>query len=93
MKNSSLMGIITLIYGLSASAFASDTATLTISGQVTAPTCSTDVVDNKVQQKCGQSLRLSNVNGKIPAPAKGVVTEIVSVTGDSSRQIVLNRYD
>ncbi|EBA3482980.1 DUF2574 family protein, partial [Salmonella enterica] len=28
-----------------------------------------------------------------PTPAQGIVTEIVAVPGDSTRQIVLNRYD
>lgn len=93
MKKSLLMGIIALTYGMSAPTFASDTATLTISGRVVEPTCSADVVNNNVQQKCGQSLHLSNVSHVDPVPTKGVLTEVVSVPGDSKRQIVLNRYD
>jgi type 1 fimbria pilin len=60
MKISSLMGTIILTYGISASAFASDTATLTISGRVVEPTCSTDVVNNNVQQRCGQDSSFFN---------------------------------
>jgi type 1 fimbria pilin len=55
MKKSLFLGVITLAYGMSAG-FASDTATLTISGRVVEPTCSTDVVNNDVQQRCGQTL-------------------------------------
>ncbi|HGY3714917.1 TPA: DUF2574 family protein [Citrobacter gillenii] len=93
MKKSLLMGIIALTYGMSSSTFASDTATLTISGRVVEPTCSADIVNNNVQQRCGQSLHLSNVSHVDPVPAKGVVTEVISVPGNALRQIVLNRYD
>ena len=93
MKISSLMGTIILTYGISASAFASDTATLTISGRVTEPTCSTDVVNNDVQQRCGKTFHFSTVNNVASSPARGVVTEMVTVPGDTTRQMVLNRYD
>ncbi|EFB0784791.1 DUF2574 family protein, partial [Salmonella enterica] len=45
MKKYLLMGIIVSAYGISVPVFASDTATLTISGKVSAPTCSTEVVN------------------------------------------------
>ncbi|MEZ7797415.1 DUF2574 family protein [Citrobacter pasteurii] len=93
MKISLFLGIITLAYGISTSAFASDTATLTISGRVTEPTCSTDVVNNDVQQRCGKTFHFSTVNNVASSPARGVVTEMVTVPGDTTRQIVLNRYD
>lgn len=50
MKKYLLMGIIVSAYGISVPVFASDTATLTISGKVTAPTCSTEVVNAQLQQ-------------------------------------------
>ncbi len=42
-----LIGILTLAYGLSLPAFAADTATLTISGRVATPTCSTNIINEK----------------------------------------------
>ncbi|EBA3481691.1 DUF2574 family protein, partial [Salmonella enterica] len=51
MKKSLFLGFITLAYGMSLQALASDTATLTITGRVVEPTCSTDVVNNTVQQR------------------------------------------
>lgn len=93
MKISLFLGIITLAYGINTSAFASDTATLTITGKIVEPTCSTDVVASTVQQQCGQTLHSADINNVMTAPAQGVVTRIVAVPGDSSRQIVLNRYD
>ncbi|WP_371079185.1 DUF2574 family protein, partial [Salmonella enterica] len=56
MKKSLFLGFITLAYGMSLQALASDTATLTITGRVVEPTCSTDVVNNTVQQRCGQTI-------------------------------------
>ncbi|AZS94961.1 DUF2574 family protein [Salmonella enterica subsp. enterica serovar Kiambu] len=93
MKKSLFLGFITLAYGMSLQALASDTATLTITGRVVEPTCSTDVVNNTVQQRCGQTLHQTDINNVTPTPAQGIVTEIVAVPGDSTRQIVLNRYD
>ena len=93
MKNRLLMGIIVLGYGIGSPAFASDTATLIISGTVTAPTCSTDVVENQLQQRCGNTTHLSSTSDVVSAPARGVMTEVVAVQGDATRQIVLNRYD
>ncbi|WP_228280582.1 DUF2574 family protein, partial [Escherichia coli] len=40
-----LSGIIFLAYGLASPAFSSETATLTINGRISSPTCSMDVVN------------------------------------------------
>ncbi|HGN9370716.1 TPA: DUF2574 family protein [Citrobacter pasteurii] len=93
MKRSLFLGVITLAYGMSASVFATDTATLNISGRVTEPTCSADVVNNEVQQRCGNAVSFSNVKEGVSNSTKGAVTEIVTVAGDATRQIVLTRYD
>ncbi|WP_410749975.1 DUF2574 family protein [Citrobacter sp. U14242] len=93
MKNRFLMGIIVLSYGVGFPVFASDTATLTISGSVTVPTCSADVVDSQLQQRCGNTTRLSNLTDVVSTSVRGVVTEVVAVQGDATRQIVLNHYD
>ena len=93
MKISSLMGTIILTYGISASAFASDTATLTISGRVTEPTCSTDVVNNKCNSGVARHFIFQLLRCCFFKPARGVVTEVVTVPGDTTRQIVLTRYD
>ncbi|POT26204.1 DUF2574 domain-containing protein [Citrobacter freundii] len=93
MKISLFLGVITLAYGMSASVSATDTATLSINGQVTEPTCSSDVINNEVQQRCGNAISFSNVKEVFSNPIKGAVTEIVTVAGDTTRQIVLTRYD
>ncbi|WP_071600750.1 DUF2574 family protein [Citrobacter youngae] len=93
MKKSLFLGLITLAYGMSLQALASDTATLTITGKVVEPTCSTDVVNNTVQQRCGQTLHHTDINNVNSTSVQGMVTEIVAVPGNPSRQIVLNRYD
>lgn len=94
MKNYLLSGIIVLTYAMSTPAFPSDTATLTITGRVTMPTCSTDVVNRQLQQRCGNTLfQLNAQNAKKTSSARGVVTEMTHLPGDTARQIVLNRYD
>ncbi|HGY5075334.1 TPA: DUF2574 family protein [Citrobacter gillenii] len=93
MKKSLFLGVITLAYGMSSSVFASDTATLTISGRVTEPTCSADVVNNKVQQRCGGITLTPNIHEVASHSVRGVVTELVPLGGDATRQIVLSRYD
>lgn len=94
MKNRLQMGIIVLAYGIGSPVFASETATLTISGKVSAPTCSTDVVDHQMVQRCGNTTRFSNTTDAIAiTPVRGVATEVVTVPGDATRRIVLNRYD
>ncbi|EGT0662365.1 DUF2574 family protein [Citrobacter werkmanii] len=93
MKKGLFLGFITLTYGMSLQALASETATLTITGRVVEPTCSTDVVNNTLQQRCGQTLHHTDINNVNSASVQGMVTEIVAVPGDSTRQIVLNRYD
>ncbi|WP_448885334.1 DUF2574 family protein [Citrobacter telavivensis] len=94
MKNYLLSGIIVLTYGMSTPAFSSDTATLTINGRVTIPTCSTDVVNSQLQQRCGNTLYQFNTqDAKKTSSARGVATEMTHLLGDAARQIVLNRYD
>ncbi|HCL6625568.1 TPA: DUF2574 family protein [Citrobacter amalonaticus] len=94
MKNYLLSGIIVLTYGMSTPAFSSDTATLTINGRVTIPTCSTDVVNSQLQQRCGNTLyQFSTQDAKKTSSARGVATEMTHLPGDAARQIVLNRYD
>jgi len=94
MKNYLLSGIIVLTYGMSTPGFSSETATLTINGRVTIPTCSTDVVNSQLQQRCGNTLYQFNTqDAKKTSSARGVVTEMTHLPGDAARQIVLNRYD
>ncbi|ECG8590663.1 DUF2574 family protein [Salmonella enterica subsp. salamae] len=93
MKKYFLMGIIVTAYGISVPVFASDTATLTISGKVTAPTCSTEVVDAQLQQRCGNTVHVSTLQEPAAAPARGVTTQLSTVPGDSTRQIIINHYD
>ncbi|EKS55814.1 TPA: DUF2574 family protein [Citrobacter freundii] len=93
MKKILFLGVITLAYGMSTSVFATDTATLNINGRVTEPTCSADVVNNEVQQRCGNAVSFSNVKEGFSNLQKGAVTEIVTVPGDATRQILLTRYD
>ncbi|ELC6749124.1 DUF2574 family protein [Salmonella enterica] len=93
MKKYLLMGIIVSAYGISVPVFASDTATLTISGKVTAPTCSTEVVKAQLQQRCGNTIHVSTLQTPAATPMRGVTTQLYTVPGDSTRQIVVNHYD
>ncbi|HAU6710112.1 TPA: DUF2574 family protein [Salmonella enterica subsp. enterica serovar Casablanca] len=93
MKKYLLMGIIVSAYGISVPVFASDTATLTISGKVTAPTCSTEVVNAQLQQRCGNTIHVSRLQTPAATPMRGVTTQLYTVLGDSTRQIVVNHYD
>ncbi|EGO0111121.1 DUF2574 family protein [Salmonella enterica] len=93
MKKYLLMGIIVSAYGISVPVFASDTATLTISGKVTAPTCSTEVVNAQLQQRCGNTIHVSILQTPAATPMRGVTTQLYTVPGDSTRQIVVNHYD
>ena len=94
MKNYLRSGILVLVYAMSSPAFSSDTATLTISGRVTTPTCSTEVINSQLQQRCGNITQLLNMHEiNATSSVRGVATEVVSVAGDARRQIVLNRYD
>lgn len=93
MKKYLLMGIIVSAYGISVPVFASDTATLTISGKVTAPTCSTEVVNAQLQQRCGNPIHVSTLQTPAATPMRGVTTQLYTVPGDSTRQIVVNHYD
>ncbi|EBW2330303.1 DUF2574 family protein [Salmonella enterica subsp. enterica serovar Enteritidis] len=93
MKKYLLMGIIVSAYGISVPVFASDTATLTISGKVTAPTCSTEVVNAQLQQRCGNTIHVLTLQTPAATPMRGVTTQLYTVPGDSTRQIVVNHYD
>lgn len=87
-----LIGILTLAYGLSLPVFAADTATLTLSGRVASPTCSTDIVNEQPLQRCGENTYLINTQN-ITAHSRGVVTQTVNLTNDASRKIIINSYD
>ncbi|ECC8922845.1 DUF2574 family protein [Salmonella bongori] len=93
MRKYMLMGIIVSAYGISIPVFASDSATLTISGQVTAPTCSTEVTNTQLQQRCGNTTYVSTLQAPAATPMRGVTTQSYTVPGDSTRQIIINRYD
>lgn len=93
MKNHLLSGILVLVYAMNFPAFSSDTATLSISGRVVSPSCSMDVVNTQLQQRCGSAVRSFTVQEGGGAFARGVVTEIVSIAGDTHRKIILNSYD
>ncbi|ECU9059007.1 DUF2574 family protein [Salmonella enterica subsp. enterica serovar Alachua] len=93
MKKYLLMGIIVSAYGISVPVFASDTATLTISGKVTAPTCSTEVVNAQLQHRCGNTIHISTLQTPAATPMRGVTTQLYTVPGDSTRQIIVNHYD
>ncbi|EKU4728896.1 MULTISPECIES: YehE family protein [Citrobacter] len=93
MKKTLSLGIIVLAYGLSLPALGTDTATLTISGTVVAPTCSTEVVNAHLQQRCGNTTHVSSTEQTVTSVARGVTTELVPIPGSDNRQIILNRYD
>lgn len=93
MKKTLSLGIIVLAYGLSLPALGTDTATLTISGNVVAPTCSTEVANAQLQQRCGNSTHVSSTEQTVSSVVRGVTTELVAVPGSDNRQIILNRYD
>lgn len=88
-----LSGIIFLAYGLASPAFSSDTATLTINGRISPPSCSMDIVNSQPRQHCGQVLQSVDSRYRISSPVKGVTTELVAAGNGNKRQIVLNRYD
>ncbi|TMN03688.1 DUF2574 family protein [Salmonella enterica subsp. enterica serovar Heidelberg] len=93
MKKFLLMGIIFSFYGISVPFFASDPATLTISEKVPAPTCSTEVVNAQLQQRCGNTTHFPPLQTPAATPMRGVTTQLYTVPGDSTRQIVVNHYD
>lgn len=94
MKTCLLMGTLGLAWGIiSFPAVASDTAVLTINGRVSTPTCSTEVSNNNVQQRCGNSIQLTTLTAAPVSSARGVITEIVSLPDDTTRHIILNRYE
>lgn len=96
MKKSLFLGFITLAYGMSLQALASDTATLTITGRVVEPTCSTDVVNNTVQQRCGQTLHHTDINNVTPLLHKALLLKLSLFWGfhttDSVKSLRLRKY-
>lgn len=88
-----LSGIIFSCLWIGFSRVSSETATLTINGRISSPTCSMDVVNNHLQQRCGQLLQRVETNYRASSTAKGVTTEVVAVGNNDKRKIVLNRYD
>ncbi|MET6678437.1 DUF2574 family protein [Citrobacter amalonaticus] len=93
MKNYLRSGILVLVYAMSSPAFSSDTAMLSISGRVVSPSCSTDMVNAQLQQRCGNAVHSFTAQEGGGTFAQGVVTEVVAVAGDTSRRIILNSYD
>ncbi|WP_336283876.1 DUF2574 family protein [Citrobacter arsenatis] len=94
MKKSLFLGIITLAYGMSLQAFASDTVDgkLTIVGHVVETTCHIDMSAGDPRNDCqGNAARLTSGSGK--SNYQGVSTQHVMLPGDTKRQIVLNTYD
>ena len=86
-----LSGIIFLAYGMASPAFSSQTATLTINGRISPPTCS--MANGQPQQHCGPLTYDVDTRHQVSSPVKGVTTEVVVAGSDSKRRIVLNRYD
>ncbi|HFZ8994135.1 TPA: DUF2574 family protein [Citrobacter freundii] len=94
MIKSLSLGIIALVYGITFSAFASDTATLTIRGSVVAPTCSSEIINNQLQQRCGNVTHVAKTSdAAMRNPVKGAVTQVIALPGDATRKIVMTRYD
>lgn len=71
----------------------SETATLTINGRISPPTCSMAMVNGQPQQHCGQLTYNVDTRHQVSSPVKGVTTEVIAADSDSKRRIVLNRYD
>lgn len=66
---------------------------LTIGGKVTTPTCSADIVNAQVHQRCSDGVHLFDGQELGNTAAKGVVTEVVALPGDSRRKLIRNSYD
>lgn len=88
-----LSGIIFSCLWIGFSAFSSETATLTINGRISPPTCSMAMVNGQPQQHCGQLTYNVDTRHQVSSPVKGVTTEVIAADSDSKRRIVLNRYD
>ncbi|EIY3039318.1 TPA: DUF2574 family protein, partial [Escherichia coli] len=78
-----LSGIIFLAYGLASPAFSSETATLTINGRISPPTCSMAMVNGQPQQHCGQLTYNVDTRHQVSSPVKGVTTEVIAADSDS----------
>lgn len=87
-----LIGILTLAHGVSSVAFAADTATLTITGQVVWLTCHTDIVAGQLRQSCGHDLYPVDVK-YVSSISRGIVTKTVNAPGDLTRKVIVSSYD
>lgn len=94
MKTSLFLGIITLAYGMSLQAFASDSldGRLTIVAHVVEPTCRVDMTGEKPRTDCRDTGSRFTAGSERPNYL-GVSTQRVMLPGDTKRQIVLNTYD
>lgn len=94
LKTCLLVGTVVLSGGTGVlPAIASDTATLTISGRVSNPTCRAEIRDNQLQQHCGDSTQRMSLSDAPLSSGRGVITQRVSLPDDPSRYIILNRYE
>ncbi|QUJ04842.1 DUF2574 family protein [Salmonella enterica subsp. enterica] len=87
------MGIIVSAYVDKRTRFCPDTATLTISGKVTAPTCSTEVVNARCSSVAATLSTFQPCKHRRWPPMRGVTTQLAHGAADSTRQIVVNHYD
>ena len=94
MKKSLFLGAITLAYGMSLQALASDTidGKLTIIRHIVESTCHIDMTGGEPQNDC-QSDAASIDGWKRQTKLPRVNTKRVMLPGDTTRQIVLNTYD
>ena len=91
-----LSGIIFLAYGLASPAFSSETATLTINGRISPPTCSMAMVNSQPQQHCGQLTYNVDTRHLFSSPVKGVTTEVVVAGSDregANKQVISSQAD
>ncbi|WP_139778644.1 DUF2574 family protein, partial [Salmonella enterica] len=47
----------------------------------------------QLQQGCGNTIHVSTLQTPAATPMRGVTTQLYTVPGDSTRQIVVNHYD
>lgn len=94
MKTSLFLGIITLAYGMSLQAVASDSldGKLTIVAHVVEPTCRVDMTGEKPRTDCQEAGARFTAGSEKPN-YQGISTQRVMLPGDTQRQIVLNTYD
>lgn len=94
MKKNLFLGVITLAYGMSLQALASETVDgkLTIIAHIVETTCHTDLSSGDPRNDCqGNAARLTG--GSEKPNYQGVSMQRVMLPGDPKRQIILNTYD